>query len=297
MNKNNLPNNLYELRRSSGLSQEEFAERLNVSRQAVSKWERGEAYPDTENLIAISEMFGVTIDGLLNSDDLTQGSRKNTESNESDTSAKDEAGERTFRVNVGDKVNVNLKGAITVEDEDGKVMIDLDNNGIVVDDEDGRVMVGLANGGITVNSDDGVKVKLGKRGISINGDDDDDDDDDFDDEEDRARKKSKLSIWYKVPYPIVITVVFLAIGLLTHGWDWAWTLFITIPLYYSLLDSIRRRRVTEFAYPVLTAFLYCLFGMLYSWWHPGWIIFITIPIYYPIAEAIDKYNKKKYDRL
>ncbi len=66
MNKNNLAVNLYNLRQRYRLSQEEFAEKLGVSRQAVSKWERSEAYPDTDNLITISEIFEVTIDELLN---------------------------------------------------------------------------------------------------------------------------------------------------------------------------------------------------------------------------------------
>ncbi len=67
MNKNNLAINLYNLRQKYRLSQEEFAEKLGVSRQAVSKWERSEAYPDTDNLITISEIFKITIDELLNS--------------------------------------------------------------------------------------------------------------------------------------------------------------------------------------------------------------------------------------
>ena len=58
--------NLYSLRKSKGISQDEFAESLGVSRQAVSKWERNEAYPDTENLIAIAKFFNVKIDDLIN---------------------------------------------------------------------------------------------------------------------------------------------------------------------------------------------------------------------------------------
>ena len=288
MNKTNLPNNLYEIRRGAGLSQEEFAEKLGVSRQAVSKWERGEAYPDTENLIVISEMFGVTIDELLRSENIG-ADNKNEKAEESNN---EEPTDGSFRVNVGDKVSLNLSGAITVDDDDTKVKIDLDKGDILVDDEDGQVKVNLGKSGILVNTDDGVKVKLGKGGIVVNTDDDDDDSDD-DDDEDKARKASKLSILYKVPYPIVTVIAFLAIGLFAEGWYWAWTLFMTIPLYYSLLDSIRKKRLTEFAYPVFTAFLYCLFGMLYTWWHPGWLIFVTIPVYYPIAEGIDKYIKGK----
>ena len=280
MNKTNLPDNLYELRRKAGLSQEEFAEKLSVSRQAVSKWERGEAYPDTENLIMISNMFGVTIDELLKSENIVG----DTEFINAEKNNYEEESDKAFRLKVRDNVDLNLSGSITVDDDDTKVKIDLDSGDVIVDDEDGKVKVNFGSSGIVVNTDDGVKVKLGKGGIVIH-------DDDEDDEEDKARKASKLSVLYSVPYTIVTVIAFLAIGLFADGWYWAWTLFMTIPLYYSLLDSIRKRRFTEFAYPVFLAFIYCLFGMLFAWWHPGWLIFVTIPVYYPIAGGIDRYIK------
>ena len=52
-------------RREAGLSQEALAAKLGVSRQAVSKWERSEASPDTDNLIALAALYGVTLDELL----------------------------------------------------------------------------------------------------------------------------------------------------------------------------------------------------------------------------------------
>lgn len=58
-------NRLAELRRTHGLSQEELAERLGVSRQAISKWERAESSPDTDNLIALAQLYGVSLDTLL----------------------------------------------------------------------------------------------------------------------------------------------------------------------------------------------------------------------------------------
>ena len=58
-------NRLYELRKKQGLSQEELAEKLGVSRQAVSKWERSEASPDTDNLIALAKIYGLTLDQLI----------------------------------------------------------------------------------------------------------------------------------------------------------------------------------------------------------------------------------------
>ena len=56
---------LQELRRSRGLTQEELAEKLYVSRTAVSKWESGRGYPNIESLKAISVFFSVTVDELL----------------------------------------------------------------------------------------------------------------------------------------------------------------------------------------------------------------------------------------
>ena len=53
------------LRRKSGLSQEELADKLDVSRQAVSKWETGAAVPATETLVQLADFFDVSLDFLL----------------------------------------------------------------------------------------------------------------------------------------------------------------------------------------------------------------------------------------
>lgn len=57
--------NLFCLRKYFNFSQEELAEKLNVTRQAISKWENGQSTPDLEMIIALSELFGVTTDQLL----------------------------------------------------------------------------------------------------------------------------------------------------------------------------------------------------------------------------------------
>ena len=58
-------NKLYELRKQKVFSQEELANRLNVSRQTVSKWEVGDSAPDMEKLVAIGDLFGVSLDELV----------------------------------------------------------------------------------------------------------------------------------------------------------------------------------------------------------------------------------------
>ena len=61
----NFPEKLQKLRKERGWSQEELANRITVSRQAVSKWELGTAVPDTDNIVQLSELFGVTTDYLI----------------------------------------------------------------------------------------------------------------------------------------------------------------------------------------------------------------------------------------
>lgn len=56
-----------ELRKKNNLSQEGLAEKMNVSRQAVSKWESDQSIPDIEKIVSLSELFGVTTDYLLKS--------------------------------------------------------------------------------------------------------------------------------------------------------------------------------------------------------------------------------------
>ncbi len=56
---------LHQLRKKAGMSQEDLAEKLDVSRQAISRWELGSAMPDTSNLIRIADLFGVSVDYLL----------------------------------------------------------------------------------------------------------------------------------------------------------------------------------------------------------------------------------------
>ena len=59
-----LRENIYTLRRKAGLSQEQLAERLEVTRQTISKWEGGHSVPDLEKLQAMAAVFGVPLDEL-----------------------------------------------------------------------------------------------------------------------------------------------------------------------------------------------------------------------------------------
>ena len=64
----NFADKILKLRKYNGMSQEALAEKLNVSRQAISRWEMGTAQPDAQNILQISKLFNVTTDYLLNDD-------------------------------------------------------------------------------------------------------------------------------------------------------------------------------------------------------------------------------------
>ena len=61
-----IANRLQKLRKENGYSQEELADKLGISRQAVSKWERAESSPDTDNLIVLARLYNISLDELLN---------------------------------------------------------------------------------------------------------------------------------------------------------------------------------------------------------------------------------------
>ena len=79
----NLGENLKKIRKENNLSQEQLAESLGVSRQSVSKWESGLAYPETDKVLALCKMFNLNMDELMNQDykDVNETRQKNSNIN------------------------------------------------------------------------------------------------------------------------------------------------------------------------------------------------------------------------
>ena len=284
-------NRLYELRKQKGLSQEELAEKLGVSRQAVSKWERSEASPDTDNLIALAKIYGLTLDELIFGEKQQEEEKANEEP-------------------IADPVE---------ETNDGVNKVDIGPAGIFVESEDGdKVHISLKGIKIT----EGRKSKSEKGGVNINlgglkfdpdaflNDEDEDEENEDDEDDDDViikdghfhvevdKRKKRAKFWYAVPYPVICVVAYLLFGFynVCGGWAHSWIIFITIPLYYSLIDVIVKKRLDEFAYPVFTVLAYLYMGLYLGNWHPSWIVFVTIPVYYPIANAIDRTIKNKKNK-
>ena len=71
---------LQKLRKDNNLSQEQLAEKIGVSRQAISKWERGEATPDSDNLICLAKIYNISLDELISSKEEKGNNNMNEES-------------------------------------------------------------------------------------------------------------------------------------------------------------------------------------------------------------------------
>lgn len=257
-----IANRLFQYRKQMGLSQEELAEKIGVSRQAVSKWERAEASPDTDNLIELSKVYGVTLDEMLRG---SQGSddNKKTEAPEPDESQETGSAEEDtsahFEVNDnGDRVHIGFDG-IHIHDKNG-TKVDIDRKGVFVN-ENGSQKVYTDENGVIHKSGDVIAKE-------------------------QERRRVERNIWMRLPYPIVTVIAYILFGFLNimGGWGYGWIVFLTIPLYYTLVEAILKRRAVIFCYPVLAAMIYLILGFGLSLWHPGWIIFLTIPLYYWIVK-------------
>ena len=104
-----LADRLVELRKEHKLSQEALAEKLGLSRQSISKWERAEASPDTDNLIALAEVYGITLDQLLGNDEPKTESQPKPEQTKKNLSAKQIKGKNNLK-----KAPLLFLGAIAV---------------------------------------------------------------------------------------------------------------------------------------------------------------------------------------
>lgn len=90
---------LQNLRKNAGMTQLELAEKLMVSRQAISKWETGNAVPDLENIISICDLFGVSLDCLVRDTGIVE-----TEEKIQDTAEKMVQQEHTREMKLKEKI-------------------------------------------------------------------------------------------------------------------------------------------------------------------------------------------------
>ena len=161
-------NRLYELRKQHGYSQDELADKLNVSRQAISKWERSESSPDTDNLIALARLYGVSLDELLNyTPTNTSADTKDSDAQTTDGNSENNSQSTQSTVN-DDKTDAKTFFCANKGDQ-----VHIDENGIYVHDKDGSDVV--INGGIaklvnkvvgTIHIEDGKKTTINGKDVN-----------------------------------------------------------------------------------------------------------------------------------
>ena len=93
----NLAEHLKEAREKVGYSQQDVAEKLNVSRQAVSRWENGKTYPDIENLVILSQLYKTSIDDLLENK-FTESTKEDSPENKPIEPVKEDSGDITTKL-------------------------------------------------------------------------------------------------------------------------------------------------------------------------------------------------------
>ena len=99
-----LSERIYKFRRKSGLSQEQLAEKIGVSRQAISKWESGTSTPELEKLLALSDCFSITLDELVKDE------AANQEASEAPLKSRENKASKVAEMKVG--IGLCLIGAI-----------------------------------------------------------------------------------------------------------------------------------------------------------------------------------------
>ena len=208
-----IANRLVNLRKQNSLSQEALAEKLGISRQAVSKWERAEASPDTDNLILLSRIYGISMDELLRTEDEIP-MPENAEMPEIEEAAPAPAGDGgPFS---GDAAETAADGRWNTPEY---VHIGLD--GIHCKDKDSEVHVGW-KGIHVVDTEDEVHVD--SNGVYVNGE-----------------KYDGRYLWElarpEFPFAVLVIAAFIVIGVLTGAWHPAWVILLTIPLWHTCLEK------------------------------------------------------------
>ena len=273
------------LRKANKLSQEALAEKLGISRQAVSKWERAEASPDTDNLIALAKLYHVSLDELL----------KINEEEETDSAGGVDVG--TDGIAGGSAASAGMRGAegeVLPADtpEDGESITEQAAGSCREGGQEGTgggeddVYIGLK--GIHVKSHSGEEVHIDRRGIHVRD------------------MKSDVHIGgngvfvngekvrsVEIPLGVLAIIIYIVIGFCFDLWHPGWLLFILIPIISSLVDAVCKRDASLFQYPVFAFGIFLYAGIVHTLWHPAWVVFLTIPIFYFLTGAVKDRAEKE----
>ena len=254
-----IANRLVELRKKSGLSQEELAAKLGLSRQAVSKWERAEASPDTDNLICLAKLYGVSLDDLLNTDDSVE--------------------EIVAQQPVYEEKPVTKPGRFEIRSqcEEGEIVIVKEDD---EDDDNSRFTDYIA----TIN---GQKTHCEKH------------DDVFVVEPLKMKKRDETykiantivsSICVFGSLTAYVVCGFLLSDKIPHVWSAWWVFFMSVVMASGIMEFMRTKRVAALAAFFVGASVasFILMGFYLNAWAYAWPVFLSIPLVGGVGGNIDK---------
>lgn len=290
---------LVDRRKAAGLSQEALAAQLGVSRQAVSKWERSESSPDTDNLIALAALYGVSLDELLYGEAASDADGPEDGSTETVDEAK-EAEDSAEHADCGDKplVDISLARGIHVIDPNKGEEVHVGWNGIHVTNERKGEEVHVGPDGVHVDTleDDGHSVHTNDDGTVTIGGETFSSWKEAHDKLDHHGKHFHTKVgrtWNKFPFPALVALAYLVLGIVYSTWGMGLLLVFLVPVYYAIGDFIDRRHLSKLIECVYPAAAIAWF--LYMWLcleqpHPAWVILITIPV----VKALMRWCRKQW---
>lgn len=215
-----IANKLQKLRKENHYSQEQLANELGISRQAVSKWERAEASPDTDNLICLAKLYGVTLDELLSCD-------KTIEEIKEDNLLKEEEN-KNYKNEVDIPIQflsnkVIFTDTYTKEVKEFKLKKKHHNSlydALISISTLLIIMVYFLLGGLKNMWHPGwiVFILIPVIVTFI-----------------EAIRQRRFSIF---AFPVLCTVIYLILGFYKSLWHPSWIIFLSIPIYYILASSI-----------------------------------------------------------
>ena len=242
---------LIKLRKKYGYSQEELADKLGLSRQAVSKWERAEASPDTDNLICLAKIYGVSLDELLATDEDVDTIVKEQVKQD----AKEETKEEPKSESKHDRVIIDDTG-VHVHDEDGSSVV-IDKSGVHCYDKDNNCIKSKSH-----RDNDKVMAVIG----CVEG---------------------ALFLLAAAAYMLL---GFLG-GLWRSGWIVFFLPDIICSIARAIrkknADKFNMPFFTAFIFFFVCMFLVDTVGIP-ELWHVMWVVFILVPVYYTTVTAINK---------
>ena len=250
---------LVKLRKKYGYSQEELADKLGLSRQAVSKWERAEASPDTDNLICLAKLYGVSLDELLATDEDIDTI---VEEQVKEEPKEEPKAKKIITDNEGDSVVINDDGIVCTNKKGKKVTIN--DDGVTCYDQDGNVVKKInkkpSKAMAVIGCVEGVLTLLSVVAYVLLG----------------FLFNLWLSAWIVFLVPEIVCSIARAIA-------------------RKNAHQFNMPFMSAFAYFFFCLFMPQIMSGFPALWHPLWVIFLAIPIYYTTIGMIHKAIGKEDD--